>query len=791
MNLREYFCRHTSCLSTNVNSSTVEIFNSDVESDESFYSCTSDNEDIINAYNTFNTSRLKSNSSFLPPYKNALIQKFECVLNLMVEKELECFLKQIHHYNLTKIEWNKLRALSKNENIIFKPSDKGGKLVILNACDYYEMCMKHLGNKDVYLETDVTYIKKAEIDFMNLLQKGIRLHYFTKSDVDQKIIKNTQMVRLENGGKYYNAHIQEVGHDSSFVTVFIEELAEKHTVPLGNLKPVTQVTPIPAWNAIPSRRGGNYQKMSGGYVTELEFDLKARKRMFKKVRGKEVFMAVAYSRGQPVLPPRLQQTIASGRTSPIHANPGGGNMGPYEQYRPHSTPQRHGRGYAPPRSCARFINRHNLIGPEVAYYTNPGKRCYQSYDNFSYRSRSYSRSRRQMQCMNKEYQYGYVPDDEEPRGMEETITFYEIEEGDETAYPDLSSQGGSSPVVTAPAGFWVTRQGPSPLPPGKQTLTSSSEEEVDAPSESDAGYQSPSVYAAAEAASNLSIQEGVSRPSPQDGVTAYSYSQQMMVSSAVMPTSPCVTAVPVTVFSSNSPSASQATATSAISSQTSVQPLLVSPPSGGRPVMLPPVPFSFHPAPSVPVNEMGKPVPPPLPPPPYSCDPSGSDLPLDTKVVQYYFNLGLQCYHQSYWQSLVYMQQHPPMDPYAPYPEASPVVDQAVPPLYSDIGRNNDRQIPSDTAGNNSYSSIESTSIPHGPVYYPVMQDPYNPASLPGYEPCVPVIPAYHYVGAWPSVNTAYGSSPRVHSAANPGPLHQVTYVTSTNHPPNYIQQNM
>ncbi|PNI40079.1 ALG13 isoform 38, partial [Pan troglodytes] len=33
---------------------------------------------------------------------------------------------------------------------------------------------------------------------------------------------------------------------------------------------------------------------------------------------------------------------------------------------------------------------------------------------------------------------------------------------------------------------------------------------------------------------------------------------------------------------------------------------------------------------------------PPLPPPPYSCDPSGSDLPQDTKVLQYYFNLGLQ-----------------------------------------------------------------------------------------------------------------------------------------------------
>lgn len=34
-------------------------------------------------------------------------------------------------------------------------------------------------------------------------------------------------VRLESGGKYYNAHIQEVGQDGNTVTVFIEELAEK------------------------------------------------------------------------------------------------------------------------------------------------------------------------------------------------------------------------------------------------------------------------------------------------------------------------------------------------------------------------------------------------------------------------------------------------------------------------------------------------------------------------------------------------------------------------------------
>ncbi|KAL0162146.1 hypothetical protein M9458_041542, partial [Cirrhinus mrigala] len=62
-------------------------------------------------------------------------------------------------------------------------------------------------------------------------------------------------VRLDPKGKYYNAFIQEVGTQTTAVTVFIEELGEKHLVPLTNLKPVN---PVPAWNITPSRKGNSY-----------------------------------------------------------------------------------------------------------------------------------------------------------------------------------------------------------------------------------------------------------------------------------------------------------------------------------------------------------------------------------------------------------------------------------------------------------------------------------------------------------------------------------------------------
>ncbi|XP_075797020.1 UDP-N-acetylglucosamine transferase subunit ALG13 isoform X3 [Pelodiscus sinensis] len=625
----------------------------------------------------------------------------------------------------------------------------------------------------------------------------------TDNSHEDKLKQGTEeaKVRLEPGGKYYNAHIQEVGHDGNMVTVFIEELAEKHIVPLANLKPVTQVTPVPAWNVAPSRKGGNYQKITGGYVSEIEMDMKSRKRLFKKVRGKEVYMTVAYSRGQPVLPPRLQHNVPSGRSSPINCSQSGGNMASYDHYRPQNSPQRHGRGYGMPRGSARFINRNNMVGPQIAFYPGPGKRCYQSYDNFSYRSRSYSRSRRQMQCVNKECQYGFVPETgEEPQGLEETITFYEIEEGDEAAFPALPSQGGPAPIVPAPAGFWVARRGPTSIPSNKQILNSS-EEEVDEPSDngefheeyiytpSDPDCETPTVFSSAETTANLD--GGSGSVSPQDGVASYNYSQKVMVNSAVISTSSCVNTAPATVFSSSTAAATQASVTTSVPPQTAVQPILVSPTSAGRPVVIPSVPYPYHPAPPPPVSEVGDSG---NGPPPYSCDPSGSDLPRDTKVLQYYFNLGLQYYHQSCWHSMVYMQQVPPPSPveaYSGYTEPASMVDPSVPQFYADAGRSDVRHVALETSANGTFQNVEPPPPPHGTVYYPVMTDPYGQPPLPGFDACVSLVPAYHYVSPWHPVNPSYGNSSRIHNSVNPGQLHQVSYVTTPNPVSHYVPQSM
>ncbi|XP_073790802.1 putative bifunctional UDP-N-acetylglucosamine transferase and deubiquitinase ALG13 isoform X18 [Danio rerio] len=552
-------------------------------------------------------------------------------------------------------------------------------------------------------------------------------------------------VRLDPKGKYYNAFIQEVGTHSTAVTVFIEELGEKHLVSLTNLKPVN---PVPAWNITPSRKGNSYSHAEQ-YPGELDPELRGRRRFFKKPRG-------VHSPAPP--PPGLI----------------------YEHYRPHPPP-RQPRGYGPPRSSARFLNRHHLIGPDMAYYPSPSKRCYQSFDNYSFRSRS----RRQMHTLNKECLSCVPEPGEETQDMEGSITFYELEETDEGAFSPISGQAVSSPMVPGATAYWVPRV-PSPIPPsGKQAMTSSEEDPDERSaggdqgeyseeyiySAAEAGYQSPSVYAAAaESTTNLTIQEGSSRAgSPQEGVATYSYSQQVVVKSSVLSSSQPINSAPAAIFTSNSSSSSTG------SSQTppnSLQPNNILTP-GQLPPGRPAVPWF--------VNELGEPVA-MAPPPPYSYDPNGSDLPRDCKVLQYYYNLGVQWYQQSYWHSMVHLQQvypHQAADAqFQSYQSTAPPADHTVPQAYPDSVR----MCPhpqGDMPSNGAPLGMENppTVVP-GTVFYPVVQEQCGqPALHSTYDPYMPVLSTtYHYLTPWTP-----GAAP--HSR-----FHHTTYCPSSSHPPvNYI----
>lgn len=60
-------------------------------------------------------------------------------------------------------------------------------------------------------------------------------------------------------------------------------------------------------------------------------------------------MTMAYSRGHPLLPPRLQHSMHYGHDPPIHYPQPAGNVMSNEHFHPQHPSQRQGRGYGIPR----------------------------------------------------------------------------------------------------------------------------------------------------------------------------------------------------------------------------------------------------------------------------------------------------------------------------------------------------------------------------------------------------------------------------------------------------------
>uniref|UniRef100_A0A3B5PXR2 ubiquitinyl hydrolase 1 n=1 Tax=Xiphophorus maculatus TaxID=8083 RepID=A0A3B5PXR2_XIPMA len=228
-------------------------------------------------------------------------------------------------------------------------------------------------------------------------------------------------VRLEPKGKFYNAFIQEVGTHSTAVTVFIEELGEKHLVPLTDLKPVN---PVPAWNvAAPPRKGdpGKVLILFGFW-----------------------FCWVAGQRGR---------SYCCRRPSPMEAPP-------FHLSLPASNPRVTLAPLSPHhQGPARFLNR-QLIGPQLTYY-HPGRRYYHDYENYAFRSR---RSRRHLLAVSKECQFGFPAEAvEEAADLDPPMTFYQLEDAGDAVFPPL--QVSPAPSAEGPASI-MTPASPGSAPSG-------------------------------------------------------------------------------------------------------------------------------------------------------------------------------------------------------------------------------------------------------------------------------------------------------------------------------------
>ncbi|XP_049575565.1 putative bifunctional UDP-N-acetylglucosamine transferase and deubiquitinase ALG13 isoform X3 [Syngnathus scovelli] len=502
-------------------------------------------------------------------------------------------------------------------------------------------------------------------------------------------------VRLEPKGKYFNAFIQEVGTHSAAVTVFIEELGEKHLVPVTDVK---AVNPVPAWNASAPPRKGDPDVDGRGHQRHQ------RHRYFRKSRGGGVLVKGAdpavpptSSYGGPApgpLPPRFQ---------PVGRPPSAGAV-PYDPYAPphhHHHQQQHGQTfvgarasrYGTARSLSRVVNRH-LVGPHLTYY--PPARRYYDYDSYAFRSRRSRRHLAAAAALAKGCPYFNEDDAAEPSAeMDGAVAYYRVDDANHDIFATLTTSASvpqPQSVVASPppssASYRLQRGSGGPLqlsPSAGGALTCSSEEEQDADAvqrdraeltrdfrddfmlacqdesrgasspwprsqevdATDGGYQTPSVYAGESPAAQVTCtltrrssrsvkgyrdisvtpqdrEEGGLVDSPPRADEGYGYTVQQAVKPMVV-----ISSSP-TSSSSSSPSSSSRVAGARAAPAPHVQPRSVA-------VAIP------APAPWL-VNELGEGlcsvvVPPP---PPYSYDPNGSDLPRDCRVLQYYYNLGVQ-----------------------------------------------------------------------------------------------------------------------------------------------------
>uniref|UniRef100_A0A8C8MEE7 ubiquitinyl hydrolase 1 n=1 Tax=Oncorhynchus tshawytscha TaxID=74940 RepID=A0A8C8MEE7_ONCTS len=98
-------------------------------------------------------------------------------------------------------------------------------------------------------------------------------------------------VRLDNGGRYYGAYIQEVSPDNGPVTVFIEELGKKHTVSLWNLRPPTDDTL--SWSTV-ARDG---KRLNNGSAPNSDWEGRGRGRKSGKPSTPSATPSVSQAKG--------------------------------------------------------------------------------------------------------------------------------------------------------------------------------------------------------------------------------------------------------------------------------------------------------------------------------------------------------------------------------------------------------------------------------------------------------------------------------------------------------------
>ena len=74
-------------------------------------------------------------------------------------------------HNLTKPEKDAIKSLMSNKNIVIKPADKGGAVVVMNVTDYINEGLRQLTDAKFYIETEIDLTHTHTLDINTFLDK--------------------------------------------------------------------------------------------------------------------------------------------------------------------------------------------------------------------------------------------------------------------------------------------------------------------------------------------------------------------------------------------------------------------------------------------------------------------------------------------------------------------------------------------------------------------------------------------------------------------------------------------
>ncbi|XP_071848126.1 uncharacterized protein [Apostichopus japonicus] len=463
-------------------------------------------------------------------------------------------------------------------------------------------------------------------------------------------------INSDNNKKFFEGHIQEVAPGNGSVTVFIQEIGEKRTVPMRNIRPIVSFP-----HQVPMRLpSGNSYKNLPGYYQKYSADIDGiRHRERVPRRGKQPLPAIHHSFQSANGLPFEQQNI------PYPPHPSDMQSGRVRQRMPAPHKQQ------PPRFINRNVNQNepfrgrgmsNRRGKGYDYHRNNNPNMDDSQDN---------------ELENQEFQ--------------EALRYIELAERDQMSFPSLPSGSNGPGESTQRASFWSryrpdhsgrssvspTNQHPGTPSPinhpqrdngnfhnemEERVLTTQMQHiniEGNTPVDSEVHYTVPSKGGGG----------GGGEIDMNQMVTMCSDSSQVPPNSWAIPSSIVTSSTGYQITSSSGPSPQTASPQTVYSSST-VSPSV----SVGLPFypMLIPVSDNLI----GPINPAAD----------ISQDPNGTDLPSDVSTLRYFYNIGVE--YQRRLCMIQYQQQTTAVPPtYAQIPGHHPVtMFSTMPVVHNSMG---------------------------------------------------------------------------------------------------------